>query len=1519
MPGGWDVLGLAGDPAPGDPGQVRGLADRLLKEARLAEDNTAKLSTVSGGSSALGMRGDYAARYTEALGELPGELAKLGKAYRGAGEALLTYAGSLEEAKTQAGAALRQGRSAAAASQGALREVQARLPGGGAVRDVPSAESALAAADEATREATRAAMQRARQAEDDRARARRIADEAARLRGDAESRATREIEQALEGSGIKDKSWLERAWETITTPFRSWDDFVAFAGTVGAVAGLVVLVIGTGGLAGVILAGVAVAAGAVVLGDALNKYRQGRGSLGQVGLAALGVLPVGKGLVLLGRGAKAVMGLNGAAGVVRAGGGTLLGTGAMAAVRGGGNALGSPTLRTAIQSGGARQGTAATASWQRGRQFFSRDPVHFPTGTVLLPQTDVELPGVLPLRLERTHLSTYRTGRCFGRSWASTLDQRLEADAGGLCLATETGALLTFPYPEQDRPAYPDDGPRLALRETDDGYAVTDPLTGRTVHFAETTEAGVLPVAAVTDRNGNRVEVRYTDGLPAEIVHSGGYHLDIETSQGRVVEIRLRGAGQRLVSYAYDEAGDLTEVTNSSGLPLRFSYDEDGRMTRWQDRIGTWYAYTYDLEGRCVYGTGSAGVFNTELSYGVGVTRAADSLGHVTTYHHNDLLQVTAETDPLGHTTRYRWDRHDRLLARTDALGRTTRYTYDEAGAALSVTRPDGATRRCTRDARHLPLTVTDFDGTTTTLRHDAHGNLTTTPSVTYAYDERGHLTSITNVLGHTHTVTTDPAGLPLTITDPTGATTRYERDPFGRVTAVTDPLGATTRHTWTVEGRPATRTLPGGATERWSYDAEHNLIEHVDAMGEATRVEIGPFDVPTARTTPDGARLDFTYDTELRLTKVTNPQGLTWHYTYDPAGDLVEETDYNRRVLSYLHNPVGNLTERVNGAGQSTSFVYDVLDRLIGRRAGDRLTTFDYDPLGRLVHAANPDADLTLVRDAHGRVVRETCNGRTLTSAYDALGRRVLRRTPSGAETVWTYDARDLPLTLETAGQTLHFTHDLAGRETSRTFGADLALLHDWDDDGRLHSQTLTAGPARRTIQRRTYGYRRDGGLTEIDDLLSGRRRFDLDPAGRITAVHATGWSETYTYNTAGQITDATWPTPNPGDPRAHPDSRNPHANTDSQGPRAYTGTMIRQAGRTRYEYDRQGRTILRQRKGASAKPRTWHYTWDADDHLTTVTTPDGTRWRYLYDPLGRRIAKQRADGAHRTDFSWDGFTLAEQSTDERTTSWDWAPGSFRPLTQTERSQQWVDERFYAIATDLVGTPAELVSAEGEVAWRTPHTLWGASPHPITSGADCPLRFPGQYEDVESGLHYNFLRHYDPEAGVYVAADPIGLRGGWDPHAYVRNPQVWTDPLGLSACPRELPAGRPPSVSPGRLSPREAAQAREIAELRGGHFEGAPTDNFPGIDGWLDGTPVSLKQIEAEGPFMVLKRAGDAEKSARKEGYTGVEVYVDAKNVPGPDLIDFGLNGPLAQLPRKGTVSSIYVNSADGWIVFPG
>ncbi|MGQ0775199.1 MAG: RHS repeat-associated core domain-containing protein [Pseudonocardiales bacterium] len=232
----------------------------------------------------------------------------------------------------------------------------------------------------------------------------------------------------------------------------------------------------------------------------------------------------------------------------------------------------------------------------------------------------------------------------------------------------------------------------------------------------------------------------------------------------------------------------------------------------------------------------------------------------------------------------------------------------------------------------------------------------------------------------------------------------------------------------------------------------------------------------------------------------------------------------------------------------------------------------------------------------------------------------------------------------------------------------------------------------------------------------------------------------------------------------------------------------------------------MLRRHKTLSGKTRVWHYTWDPDDRLTTVTIPDGQRWRYSYDPLGRRIAKQHLTPDDTTvleqiDFTWDGATLAEQThtrpdhPDGSTTTWNFEPGSFRPLTQTERTplrdapQDWIDQQFHAIITNLIGTPTELVDPNGNLTRQTHTSLWGIPITPEQRNTLCPLRFPGQYNDPETGLHYNFHRYYLPEIGRFGSEDPLGLAGGINSHAYVPNPTAWLDPLGLTPCSKQLAA----------------------------------------------------------------------------------------------------------------------------------
>lgn len=68
-----------------------------------------------------------------------------------------------------------------------------------------------------------------------------------------------------------------------------------------------------------------------------------------------------------------------------------------------------------------------------------------------------------------------------------------------------------------------------------------------------------------------------------------------------------------------------------------------------------------------------------------------------------------------------------------------------------------------------------------------------------------------------------------------------------------------------------------------------------------------------------------------------------------------------------------------------------------------------------------------------------------------------------------------------------------------------------------------------------------------------------------------------------------------------------------------------------------------------------------------------------------------------------------------------------------------------------------------------------------VTDAAYQPFRLQTQYADRETGLHYNFFRYYEPDAGRFVNQDPIGLAGGENLYGFAPNVQGWGDPLGLA------------------------------------------------------------------------------------------------------------------------------------------
>ncbi|NKY13332.1 RHS repeat protein [Streptomyces somaliensis DSM 40738] len=1031
------------------------------------------------------------------------------------------------------------------------------------------------------------------------------------------------------------------------------------------------------------------------------------------------------------------------------------------------------------------------------------DPVDVASGETVMPQTDLVLPGVLPLALRRTHISGYLFGHCFGSSWASTLDERLEMTGAGVAWAREDGSVLFYPAvpTEPGQELLPVEGERLPLVLAGRGvlgdvtYAVTDPRTGLTRRFAGNPyHSGLYWLTDVEDRNGNAYRIdRSEDGLPVLVSHDAGYRVRVGTDPQRGVvttlDVETPEGPVRVASFGYDADRNLESVAGSSGVPLRLTYDEHRRVTSWTDRNGHTYTYVYDAAGRVTETIGPGGALSSRFSYDTEarVTRFTDSTGAVTVTRFNGLGQTVAETDARGHTVYFTWDRYDNLLSRTDELGNTAEFGYDGHGDLVSMVLPDGRRASVVYNEMHLPVAVTGPDGSVWRQTFDDRGNRLslTAPdgtSTRYTYDAAGAVATVTFPGGLSERRVNDPAGLTLSVTDSRGATYTLTRDAFGRPRESADPAGSVTRLQWTPDGSLSRRIAPDGTAESWTWDEEGNCLSYTDPLGGTARFEYTWFDLLAARTGVDGARYEFTYDTELRVTGVRNPQGRTWTYTYGPTGLTTSETDFDGRTTRYEHDAAGRLAARVTPAGHRFALTYDAVGRLLEKDAAGTVTRFTYDAADRLVRAETPTSVLALEFDAMGRLLAETVDGRTMRFGYDAHGELVSRTTPTGAVTTYGYDESGNRTRVAVAGHALDFSRDLLGRELARTFGpsaAPVTITSTWDAVGRLTSQTVSTG--RRRVRSRAFGYRADGLLVSATDELRGlTARFDLDPLGRPLGVAVDDWSERYSYDAIGNQTGAQWP------------ARAQHV--ESRGERVYEGTRLVSAGGLRYAYDDAGRVVTRRKKRPSRKPDTWHYTWDAEDRLTSCTTPDGTVWRYSYDPLGRRTAKHRmaSDGtavAATVLFSWEDTRLAEQTDMASGVTLTWDHEGYRPLSQLERrtlgegfGPEEVDSRFFAIVTDLVGTPTELVDERGGIAWHNRSTVWGLTAWNRDATAYTPLRFPGQYDDPETGLHYNVHRHYDPETARYVSADPLGLAPSPNPAGYVTNPYTLVDPEGLIA-----------------------------------------------------------------------------------------------------------------------------------------
>jgi RHS repeat-associated protein len=104
---------------------------------------------------------------------------------------------------------------------------------------------------------------------------------------------------------------------------------------------------------------------------------------------------------------------------------------------------------------------------------------------------------------------------------------------------------------------------------------------------------------------------------------------------------------------------------------------------------------------------------------------------------------------------------------------------------------------------------------------------------------------------------------------------------------------------------------------------------------------------------------------------------------------------------------------------------------------------------------------------------------------------------------------------------------------------------------------------------------------------------------------------------------------------------------------------------------------------------------------------------------------------------------------------------------------------QLWFVHADRLDRPVRMTDGSQAVVWDAVYRPFGEIVS-ITGSASNNLRFPGQYFLIESGLHYNWHRHYDPTTGRYLQPDPMGFVDGPSLYAYAKSsPSMKIDPDG--------------------------------------------------------------------------------------------------------------------------------------------
>ncbi|MEM1181413.1 MAG: RHS repeat-associated core domain-containing protein, partial [Acidobacteriota bacterium] len=641
-------------------------------------------------------------------------------------------------------------------------------------------------------------------------------------------------------------------------------------------------------------------------------------------------------------------------------------------------------------------------------------------------------------------------------------------DVGNVVARTsKRGFTTSFEYDELDR--------LILLTDPEvDGTATTSTrrydIVGNLLH--ETDRRGLV-TEFVYDAENRRIESR-RDGIRLETLEYDANGNVITTSD----------ANDNVTTLVYDERNQLTERRAPLGATTRFEYDPMGNRSRVTDAEGRTVAYTHDLRRRIDTEARNAGSEVSTFAYdGNGNrTELTRPEGGVWRWEFDPANRLTAVIDPETGRTEYRYSTTDALESMLDAESRTTSFEYDELDRLERKIYPGGVFEEYGFDANDNLTSLRDGKGQLFAYDYDAKDrqiarNYPADPSVadaleaiTFAYDENNNLLQAIEQLSQ--------SGL---------QTTTKTYDTFDRLQSVTDRWDHVLRYAYDPNGNRTQLIDPDGQVTTYAYDALNRMESVATAAGVTT----------------------YDYLRNGLLSEIAYPNGTSATYTHDDANRVRMIVNRHQAAevssFEYSYDLNGNRTRQVEnqfGLGfETTTYTYDLADRLLSVTYPEKITTYSYDGVGnRRTEVDTSPIDASVIgsktytydeRDQLTQVLDDLEPSKTAVYGYDANGNQISRQIGADPATDFVFDVRDqLVRVEEDASPVGAYRYDYKGLRIQKNVGAgESRYVYD------QQSVLVRYGPASNS----KYEYGPDR-LLSVNDSTEGRAFYLFDALGSVT-----------------------------------------------------------------------------------------------------------------------------------------------------------------------------------------------------------------------------------------------------------------------------------------------------------------------------------------------------------------------------------------------------------------------------------